>query len=458
MGGKLFQIPILLHPLDNLSINASESVQVDGFSSVSEDIPSSITTGALGEGESGLFSLNAGDVQVSNGAQIAAIAGTGTPGSVDITAKNITVEGSLPTLLKPSFLGIATAGSGDSGQLSIATDSLRVVEGGAVGTTSVGAGDAGDTIIRSDDFIEVSGLFPGAINTSSIDSSATLINPITQILLRLAPATPLIGEAGSISISTPELIVRDGGAIRVQNDGTGDAGNLSIASDNFQLDSTSKISAATNGGQGGSIDINAGSLVLSDQSSITASASGDGQGGNIKIDTALLGLLGDSSISANAEQGFGGRVTVASDFLLQSSESVITATSEAGPELSGFVDIQVPNEPVSAEAEAETPAVEDAELASACGGGSGQSSEFRVAGNGGLPISPNSLQQSYSGWPQQQPTREVLDLPERGSGIVEAQGWIVSADGNVRLIALSADSGYAAAQNGVCTSSASTAK
>ena len=454
-GGQIVANTYSSAPSGNLSINAFEMLQVDGFSSVSEDIPSSVTTGALGEGRSGLFSVNAGDVRVSNGAQIGAIAGAGTPGSVEITARNITVDGSLPTLLKPSFLGIATAGRGDSGQLSIDTDTLRVLEGGAVGTTSVGSGDAGDTIIRANDSIEVSGSFPGALNTSSIDSSVTLINPITQILLRLAPTTPLVGDAGSISISTPELAVNDGGAIRVQNDGSGDAGDLSIIADNFQLDSTGRISAATSGGQGGSIDVDADSLVLSDQSFISASAAGTGQGGNIEIDSTLLGLLSNSSISANADQGFGGRVTVATDTLLQSPESIITATSAAGPELSGFVDIQVPNEePVGTDAEAETPAVEDAELASSCGGGSGQSSEFRIAGDGGLPIAPNSLQQSYSGWLSQQPVSEAREIPERGSTIVEAQGWISDAGGTISLVAPNTAHTYAAGQNTVCTGSA----
>ncbi|MEM8502239.1 MAG: filamentous hemagglutinin N-terminal domain-containing protein [Cyanobacteria bacterium P01_D01_bin.1] len=429
-GGQVLANAYALGSSGNLTINALDSLQVDGFSSVAEDIPSSITTNALGPGRSGLFTVSAGDIRITSGAQIGAIAGIGIPGNVEITAENITVEGALPTLLKPSFLGIATAGTGGSGQLVVSTDTLQVIDGGAVGTTSIGSADAGDTFIRADDFIEVSGSFPNAINPSSLDSSVTVINPITQLIARVSPPTPLTGNAGNLSIIAPEILIRDGGAVRVQNDGSGDAGDLGITANQLRLESGGTMTAATSGGQGGSIDISANSLALFDDSAISASAAESGRGGNVVINSDAIALLQDSSISANAELGSGGQVIISTDALLESPGSLISATSAVAQD--GVVEVRAPDEAPRAESDIEPPAVEVPQVAAACAQGGRQNGEFTVTGRGGLPTAPDEIQQTYSGW-RSTPSATDTVQPKHSSQIAEAQGWLSNGDGTIRF-------------------------
>ena len=429
-GGQIFTNNYNAGLSGDIFINARDYVQVDGFNASSERLVSFITSNGFDSADSGSLTLNAGDVQVLNGAQVGTIAVDGSPGNVEVVADNILVDGSLPTLLKPSILGIATGGTGDSGQFSVETDTLRVLNGGAVGTISIGAGNAGNTSITANEFVEVSGAFPGAVNPSSIDSSVTAINPITRVFLQVRPSIDLGGRAGSISIETPQLVVQDGGAIRVQNDGPGDAGNLTVDSGRIQIRSGGQVAATTSGGDGGSISIDSDSLLLVDRAVISATAVEEGRGGNVTVDSDAIALLQNSSISANAELGSGGQVIISADALLQSPDSLVSATSAVAQD--GVVEVQAPDEAPRAESDIEPPAIDVPQVTAACAQGGRQNGEFTVTGRGGLPTSRNDIQQTYSGWPST-PAPDDTALPARSSQIVEAQGWLSNGDGTIRF-------------------------
>lgn len=450
-GGQITSNTFASGVSGNVFIDASNSIVVDGYSSVSEDLPSLISIFVVGEGSSGDFFINAGDILISGGGQVGSILGAGSSGNVDVVARNITVDGALPTLLKPSFLGIATVGGGTAERLSVETDSLRVLSGGVVGTSTIGSGDAGDTLIRANDSIEVRGFREGS-NPSMIDSSATEVNLVTLSVVRVVRPTPLSGNAGSVSIITPRITIQDGGAVGVQNDGPGDAGNVDIFSDEIRASAGGVISASTNSGQGGNIRLYSNLLLLSGKSDINASAGGSGQGGNVLIEIDGIALLSGSSITADAEQGTGGRVTIFSDALLRSPDSSITATSAVGPELDGTVDIQAPDETIRTETEAVPQAIGVPEISAACVSNSAESSEFVVTGRGGLPMSPTSIQQNYSGWRSPSTPSPATEL-NRAPQIAEAQGWIPNGDGTVNFTEQFVNPTYASAQNTGCVSS-----
>ena len=431
-GGQIFANNYNAGLSGNIIVNARDSAQVDGFNASSERLVSFITSNGFDSADSGSLTLNSGQVRVLNGAQVGTIAVDGAPGDVEVFADDIVVDGSLPTLLKPSILGIATGGTGNSGEFSIETNTLQVLNGGAVGTISIGAGDAGNTSIIANESIDVSGSFPGALNPSSIDSSVTAINPITRVFLQVRPSIALGGRAGSISIETPQLTVQDGGAIRVQNDGPGDAGDLNLDVTEIQIRSGGVVSAETSGGDGGSIDIDSNALLLTEQSAISATAVNSGQGGNVTVDSDAIALLDSSSISANAELGSGGQVIITADALLQSPDSSISATSEVGSARDGVVEVQAPDEAPRAESEIELPAIAVPQVTAVCSGGGGQRGEFTVTGRGGLPTSPNDIQQTYSGWPPT-PLPNDTAMPARPSQIAEAQGWLSNGDGTIRF-------------------------
>ena len=430
-GGQITTDTFSAGPAGDISIDVLGDVNVLGFQPSAEFLFSNISTATFSDGSAGDLQLSADALRVSSGAQVgSATFGSGSGGSAVVNASDITLDGVIPTTLTPASINAAAFRTGDAGRLEINTDNLRVLNGARVGTSTVSLGDAGNTVIRARESVEVAGDFPGARNPSLIDSSANLLDP--SLVGTLEVPFPTEGDAGSVEIYTPTLVVRDGGLITVQNEGPGDAGVLLISAEDIQLGSSSSISAATNGGSGGNIDLVSDSLLVGVDSQITTSAVGQGEGGNISIDSDAIALLDSSSISANAELGSGGQVIITADALLQSPDSSISATSEVGSARDGVVEVQAPDEAPRAESEIELPAIAVPQVTAVCSGGGGQRGEFTVTGRGGLPTSPNDIQQTYSGWPPT-PSPDDTVMPARPSQIAEAQGWLSNGDGTIRF-------------------------
>jgi filamentous hemagglutinin family protein len=449
-GGQIATDTFSPDPAGNISIDVASDVQVSGFQPSAEFLFSNISTATFAEGSAGDLQLSANRLAVSSGAQVgSATFGSGQGGNAVINASNIVVDGVIPTSLTPASINAAAFRTGAAGRLEINTDTLRVLNGARVGTSTVSLGNAGNTIIRANQSVEVSGSFPGARNPSLIDSSANLLDP--SLVGTLEVPIPTEGDAGSVEIFTPRVNVREGGLITVQNEGPGDAGTLLISAEGIQLLSSGTLSASTNGGDGGNIDLMSNSLLIGEGSGVTTSAVGQGQGGNITINSDGIALLPNSSIMANAEQGAGGRVVISTDALLQSPESMISASSGAGAELDGSVEIQA-DETLSAKPEIEAPAVELPQIEAACSDGSNESSSFTITGRGGLPVSPENLQQSASGWLPAAPT-EAISRTVQPSQIVEAQGWLSNGDGTIRFTDRATLLGSAAAQRTACVNS-----
>ena len=110
----------------------------------------------------------------------------------------------------------------------------------------------------------------------------------------------------------------------------------------------SSISTTSEGtGDAGNITLNTNNLQLLDQSQITSSAVRIGNGGNITIDSRTILGIQNSDITANAVGGNGGNITIDSDFIVGLKErsrltpfSDITASSEFG--IDGTVTINTP--------------------------------------------------------------------------------------------------------------------
>jgi large exoprotein involved in heme utilization and adhesion len=98
--------------------------------------------------------------------------------------------------------------------------------------------------------------------------------------------------------------------------------------------STSAVSRMANGGN---IMLTVGDLLYMVASEINASVKGEtGDGSNVTIDPQLV-ILDHSSITAQAVAGHGGNIMIAADQFIQSSDSLVSASSQRG--VSGTVVI-----------------------------------------------------------------------------------------------------------------------
>ncbi|MEL7244534.1 MAG: filamentous hemagglutinin N-terminal domain-containing protein [Cyanobacteria bacterium J06573_2] len=411
-----------------------------------------ISSANLAVGDGGNVYVFAEDIEVINGGGIAsATLGTGNAGDVTIDAKSINLMGIDFQTFNPSNLSAVTLGIGNAGNLIVNTESLVLKDGGRVDSSTLAFGNSGSVTINASDFVEVSGTVPGSINPSLIISGANITDETFRQFVGL-PDVPS-GDSGNVNINTPLLKVSDGAEITVKNDGAGKGGILNINANSIQLNSKGKITASTQSGTGGNIDLQVkDGLILRNQSLISAESFGTGDGGNIEINSPVIVGLEDSDIIANAVQGNGGNINIDTSglFGLQfrdelTTDSDITASSQFG--VNGTVEINNPAiDPSSSLIQLPTEVVDSSQkIADGCSVNQGNS--FTFIGKGGVAANPADTIIDLTLW------NDLRDLNDSNVAkkissqvknhssqpIVEATGWVVDKQGNVEFVAQTAN-------------------
>jgi filamentous hemagglutinin family protein len=190
-----------------------------------------------------------------------------------IEASGIIVSPVDPKLVIGSGIGTSTYSPSDGGNLTIDTSKLIIRDGADFSSATFGAGNGGQLTINASDSI----ILTGITNPAGIDQGGLTASSGDEILNAEAR-----GNAGNISIATPQLTVRDRAAIDVQSFGTGGAGNVTIETNSMLLDNLGTLSATTFAGEGGDITITTDTLEVN-RGLINASVLGNGTGGNIEI-------------------------------------------------------------------------------------------------------------------------------------------------------------------------------
>ncbi len=475
----------------SININVQEYVSFHGVGT--NGLPSGafsiVQPSAVGKG--GDIKITTGSLAVTNGAELSAVTfGLGNGGNVAITAHDtvlldgVAKQGFSSGLLSGSEVETA---SGQGGNITVRTGTLHISNGAVVSARTVNAFRGGNIIVDANN-LELTG--GGQILTSTYNSgragniTVNVTNGITisgsdltfDTRLRqfgrpiVDPAssasglfantdTKSSGQGGTISLDTKQLQILDGAQVSVNSQGNGGAGNVDISAHSIHLDNHATISANTRAGQG-NINLGSGDLILRRGSNITTNATGKATGGNITINTDNLVAVPkeDSDMSANAEESFGGRVIInaqgifGTQFQLEDTPfSDITATSALGSQFSGTVQINIPdvdpsrglthlpNEPVDASRQI-------AQTCRATSTRASQQSQFVITGRGGLPPNPKeplSKDAVQVDWVTLNPRVEnrstpAVSVPKTSATpapLVEAQGWLMNAKGQVVLTA-----------------------
>ncbi|HEY9614131.1 MAG TPA: S-layer family protein, partial [Allocoleopsis sp.] len=454
----------------NITVNASKSAQVVGFSPLNSTAFSSISTSALNSGGVGKLIVSTERLTVlDGGAVISTTFGAGNAGDVIVKAtESIEVSGAEPSLLVPSLIASTTLYNGldqekgNAGNVRIDTRQLLVRDGGRVDSSTLASGNAGSVIINASESVKVSGRFPGSVNPSLIISSANIVDPVLRKALGL-PDQPS-GDSGNVTINTPHLSVTDGAQVTVRNDGTGKAGTLTINADSILLNNQGGITASTNAGesaQEGSITLNVrNSLQMRHNSVISADARGQQRGGNITINAGAIAAVPkeNSDITASAPQGTGGKITINTQGIFGTQfrpnltpESDITAFGDpTKAQSNGIVQVNTPEINVQAalnQLNGNFITTEQAIASSCFARRNVEQGTFTVTGTGGLPTTPydaiggryavtqvqglpNSARQQTSS-PTPNPVSPPAQSWKLGDPIQEAQGMSVTPDGRI---------------------------
>ncbi|VEP17410.1 Filamentous hemagglutinin family N-terminal domain [Hyella patelloides LEGE 07179] len=274
----------------NININASESVSLASEGNGSA-IGSVVNTDGVEDG--GDVSITTPNLTISNGASLVVTTlGAGDGGKLTINTENF-------NLADGSVINVLTSGTGDGGSLTIDTNNLLVTNGSEINTSTLSSGNAGDLQITATD-IELN----GGDNGLETGLSSAVAESTSE------------GNAGNITIETPQLRLVNGGAILVSTVGGGDGGDLRIQATDISLENPmgvfTVIDASTIAeGAGGSITIETGNLNLADGGIISVLTSGIGDGGSLTIDTNNLLVTNGSQISTNTiGAGNGGNLQI----------------------------------------------------------------------------------------------------------------------------------------------------
>ncbi|MEH2172734.1 two-partner secretion domain-containing protein [Nostoc sp.] len=438
---------------------------------------------------------------VSDGAQVStATTGIRDGGKLSVRAsESVEVTGSffVDNAYTPSLLFSSTGAAGKAGDIEITTGRLLIHDGGQITTDSTASGSGGNSR-------PIAGTGKGGnltVKASSVELIGTSGGLATTVLLA---STSTSADAGTVTIDTEELIVRDGAAITVNSQflpnyfkyaedvtSSGKAGDLNITARSILLDNQGQITSDSDSGQGGNISLHLRDLLLMRrESKITTNAKGNGDGGNITINAPngflVASPLGNNDITANGFSGSGGKITITAKNLfgfvprtgadvekldpeekdpnnLQTND--ITAFSQQNPSLNGTVQINSPDaDPSKGLVELPVNLVDASRqiVASCSSGGKIARNSFITTGRGGLVADPtepliadDAVLADWITLPPESHNRaggiqkravvqaqrhteqksQKVNFVNEPTQIVEAQGWVIDANGNVVLVA-----------------------
>ncbi len=283
--------------------------------------------GATGSG--GTLSIRSLNLSVESGGQVASNTyGNSNAGRLQITVDE-TFSLSGGSFLGPSGLFATTGqlGRGNSGQITVDAQHLLMTQGAQILTSNINEGAAGSILINAD---RVSLIGTGApLEVPSPDGGfQTVVSPT---LLQSDMGERSSGLGGDIVINADQVLVAEGAEISTGTSGQGQAGNLNISTQVFEVSGFSELegpssvltsAAFGSTGNGGALNINANRLQVLNGAQIATSTAGTGKAGDLVVqgESILVSgrtAQGRSGLFANAigSVGDGGNLLVTANEL-----------------------------------------------------------------------------------------------------------------------------------------------
>lgn len=508
-GSSFFALTLENQPGGEIRVNATESLKLTGLGDYENtvqkfvagninfnDLHSGFFAISLGTGNAGKIIVNSPVFSAENGSFLASSTfGIGQGGNITVNSNNIEMSASFIAT------GSAVGKSGNAGDLTINTNSLKLVNNAILTTSNIGFGQGGNITVNALDRIELKGENPfpipgarvftgffssslGSGNAGNIQINTRQLNILTgagiaasafgegnggnisinagekveikgnspngQALSSITAVTEpaSAGKGGNLIVTTPKLILEDGGRLSVRSRGSGRTGNLEIYADFVSFNNEGGIEGTAVAGEGADLLVNTRILQLRNNSFISATAGtegGPGNGGNIAIDTDSLALLENSSIVANAFSGKGGNIKISAQGNFISPDSKITASSQLG--VSGVVEIRTPDtNPSLGLVELPQNFADVSRLiSSSCD--KIQGNEFIITGKGGLPENPSQTLRGISVWNDMRSLEikpnTTMKTPENITAskpvIIEANHWKINKKGKIEFLVKSPD-------------------
>ena len=326
----------------NLAIEAANQIELKNGSSLITTVAANAT------GAGGNIRLQANSVTLSGGSRIDAnTEGAGSGGSIQLTtpttrlteqsqinaktsgngqAGSIVINGAggMLSLDRDSQISAAVeSASGNGGEIQVNVGRLELQSGGQLVSSTSGTGTAGSINVLASQSVSVSGQGNHASGLFAQSDGA--------------------GQAGDLTIATPQLLVENGAEVSVTTRGSGMGGRLTIATEQLRVLGNGEISASTEGdGAGGFLTINASrSIELAAGGRLTARSLGTGNAGSLDVATNRFSIRSGAEVStASTGTGNAGKINIAANSLRVTEGGRITSRS-TGSGNAGSININV---------------------------------------------------------------------------------------------------------------------
>ncbi|MEH2409111.1 beta strand repeat-containing protein, partial [Nostoc sp.] len=304
-----------------VTINALESVELTGRSSLDNRVSSNLSTIAEqgSTGDAGDLKLVTRQLIVKNGAQVsAATFGTGRPGNIVVQdAALVSLDGgTISTTVNPEAL-IKNDTDDPSGKIDIQTRQLSLTNGSQISSATFSTGNAGSIFVQVADFVS---LFKSSIST---EATAT-------------------GSAGILTIETPQLLLQERAKISAATiSSTG--GEIKLLGLNTLKVKNSQISASTQTGKAGNISVNAANSVLltGGEGSLSVAATADGTAGNLNVQTGQFNISNGAQVNVSSHQGQAGNLDITANDLFLDQGRISAETAKSGLEGGANITLKI---------------------------------------------------------------------------------------------------------------------
>ena len=220
--------------------------------------------------------------------------GTGKGGGINIVAnETISLSG------KNTFLSSFTHGKGNSGNISVTSNSLDIQNEAYISSLTTNAGSSGHLRVDSKNILLTNDHAAKVDNLNTASSTG-----ITTNIIDFEGNGKATGGTGDITVLSQQLTIKNGASLSSFNIGQGDGGNLSVESDNITLTTdidvgihTSNISTkGKSSGSTGNLTVTShNNLIVNNATNIETGNEGTGSSGNLQVNAKNILLSGDSS-------------------------------------------------------------------------------------------------------------------------------------------------------------------
>ncbi|MEH2463013.1 two-partner secretion domain-containing protein [Nostoc sp.] len=297
-GAGLFASTLGQGNAGNVFVQASGRVSLVNNSFINSNVGEEVVGNNGGD-----INITAGSLSLANGASLSAITfGQGNGGSIFVQASD-----SISLTNSNMSNGVDSGAVGNGGNITLKAKTFSLTNGAILNTGILGKGNAGSI------FLQASGRV-------SLASGSFILSNVYGV-----------GTGGDINITAGSLSLTDGAALLTATGGQGNAGNVAIKADGaVSFDGVQVIDGFPSGsgaysgvipvatlgsvgiGNGGNVNITAGSFSLTNGAQLSTFTGGQGNAGNvtIKADGAVLlegvGEISGIPVPSGVYSGVGG--------------------------------------------------------------------------------------------------------------------------------------------------------